>query len=243
MRNKILTVLAAVLLLTLGARAGVDPQYFDLSVKPQDDFFRYINGTWLKTVVMPSDQSRWGSFTELQQRNWANLHGICDQVSAPGGNRTPTERLVGDFYASGMNDAAINAAGAAPLQSELDHIAAMQSPGDVMRTLARLSLIGVRAGFNFSGAADEKDSNTVLAQLDQGGLGLAISDLSRDADRDYYFNSDEKSKALRWLWAKAKAEWDLLPGNHSSKRRANDDRNYARAQYRDAKRLPIRLPL
>ena len=55
----------------------------------------------------------------------------------------------------------------------------------------------MHAGFNFGGAADDRDSNTVLAQLGQGGLGLAISDLERDADRDYYFNDDDKSKALR----------------------------------------------
>ncbi len=197
MRNKTLAALSAVLLLTLGARAGVDPQYFDLSVKPQDDFFRYVNGTWLKTVVMPADQARWGSFTELAQRNLENLHGICERVATPGSAHTPIEQMVGDFYASGMDEAAINAAGVKPLQPEFDRIAALQTPADVMGELAHLRLMGVRAGFNFFGSADQRDSNTVLAELGQGGLGLASSDAPRDADRDYYFNDDEKSQAIR----------------------------------------------
>ncbi|MSU69323.1 MAG: M13 family peptidase [Opitutaceae bacterium] len=187
----------ATLILTLGLRAGVERQYFDLTVKPQDDFFRYVNGAWLKTVVIPPAEARWGSFNELQERNHQDLRRLCERVAAPDASRSASERLVGDFYASGMDEAGINAAGLAPLQPELDRIAAVRTPAEVLGAIARLRLLGVIAGFTFRSEPDAKESTVELAQLRQSGLGLASSDLERDADRDNYFNDDEKSRGLR----------------------------------------------
>ena len=185
----------ALFLLASGLRAGVDPQNFDLSVKPQDDFFRYVNGAWLKTVTIPASESRWGSFTELRDRNWQNVRIICERAAAKGAAATGAERMVGDFYASGMDEAAINAAGITPLQPELDRIAAIKSAADVMAAIAHLQNTGVSAGFGFGGSPDAKDSNMNIAQLRQGGLSLPGT--GQVSDRDYYLKDDEKSVTLR----------------------------------------------
>ena len=113
------------------ARAGLDPASFDTSAKPQDDFFQYANGGWLKTVEIPPEQATWGSFVELTQENRKRLREICEQAAAKGDAGSPVERMVGDFYASGMDEAAINAAGIAPLQPELERIAAIRTAAGV----------------------------------------------------------------------------------------------------------------
>jgi predicted metalloendopeptidase len=179
----------AVLALAIGSRASVDPATFDLSVKPQDDFFRYTNGTWLKNTPIPPEYSRWGSFDALQVSNTEKLNALCQEAAAKSASGSAVERMVGDFYASGMDEASINAAGAAPIQPELDRIAALKTSKDIVAEIAHLHTIGVPAGFAFYSSADDKDSNTEIAQLRQGGLGLP--------NRDYYINDDEKSKAIR----------------------------------------------
>ncbi|HVU35715.1 MAG TPA: M13 family metallopeptidase [Opitutaceae bacterium] len=196
MRKHTLTAVAVLFASVSAAFGGIEPQYFDRSVKPQDDFFQFVNGTWLKTVPIPSDLARYGSFTILQEDNWAKLHDLCEQAARDTA-ATGVEKIVSDFYASGMNVSAIAAAGAKPLQSEFDRIAAIKTPDDVLHVLGHLRMLGVHAGFGFAAAPDDKDSKHNIAVVRQSGLGLAITDQSRDADRDYYFNPDAKSRRLR----------------------------------------------
>lgn len=179
---------AFVLALTAFAHAEVNPKNFDPEIRPQDDFYRYANGTWLKHNPVPAEESRWGGFSILQEENQKNLHTILTRAAAA---QTPSalEKLVGDFYASGMDEAAIEAAGTRPLAPEFAAIAAIKTPDDIMATLARFHRLGVRAGFGFYSGPDAKNSNLEIAQLRQGGLSLP--------DRDYYLNDDEKSKTLR----------------------------------------------
>ena len=188
MRKSSWVAVAAALLLTLGLRAEIDLKNLDTSVKPSDDFFHFANGGWLKAATIPADKTSWGAFDELDERNKANLHTILDRVAAAK-NPAATEKLVGDFYASGMDEAAINAAGATPLKSALDRIAAIKTAADVQAELVRLHRRGMRAGFYFESEPDPKNSAMVIAGFGQGGLGLP--------DRDYYFRDDEKSKKLR----------------------------------------------
>lgn len=197
MRNLTVAFVGASLLLGSALHAAIQPQYFDTSVKPQDDFYQYVNGGWLKTVVIPPDMARYASFNKLQEENWTRLHGLCEAAAAKGNAATGPERVVGDFYASGMDAAAINAAGAKPLQPEFDRIAAIRTPADVLRALGHLRMLGVHAGFWFTSSPDDKNSTMEIATISQSGLGLSASDEGRDQDRDYYFNSDPKSQQLR----------------------------------------------
>ena len=183
-------ILGVAALAALAARADVTPANFDLTVKPADDFYRFVNGTYLKNTPIPAAYSSWGSHAELTERNQQALHTLCERATAKGAAGTAIERLVGDFYASGLDEAAINAAGVAPLQPELDLIAAIQKPADVLRAIAQLHAAGVGAGFSFGGNADAKNSSRVIAGLYPfGALGLP--------ERGYYFNDDEKSEKIR----------------------------------------------
>ena len=182
-------VFAGMLLLAAGARGGIEPANFNPAVKPQDDFYQYADGGWLKANPIPADYAAWGAFNEVDERTKANLHSILERVGAPGGKRTQIEQQVGDFYASGMDEAAIETAGVTPLQPELDRIAAVQTREDVQAAIAHLQRIGVNAGFGFGSEQDPGNSTMMIAGAGQGGLGLP--------DRDYYFRTDDKSKLLR----------------------------------------------
>ncbi len=183
-----LTALLAVAL-SVSARASVNVADLDLSVKPQDDFFHYADGTWIKNHPVPPEYTRWGAFDVLQIQNVERMDKICQAAAAKGAAGTPSERLVGDLYASGMDEAAVDAAGAAPLKAEFDQIAAVSDAAAVLVEIGRLHAEGVGAGFDFGSGPDAKDSGTEIAELSQGGLGLP--------DRDYYLGDDEKSKTIR----------------------------------------------
>ncbi|MBI3885957.1 MAG: M13 family metallopeptidase [Opitutae bacterium] len=191
--------------LALAARAEFNPANFDPSVRPQDDFFQFVNGAWLQHTAIPGDQARWGAFDELRLRNQEALHTIAERAAAKGTGATPAEQMVGDFYASGMDEAAIAAAGLAPLQGRFGLIAAARTPAEILRALAALHRDGVRAGFAFFAGADAKNSSVQIANLRQGGLGLP--------DRDYYFTDDEKSKKLREQYVAHVARTLVLAGD------------------------------
>ncbi len=113
---------------------ALDPANMDKSIKPQDDFFLYANGTWLKNNPIPPEYSRWGSFNELIEKNNDALHEIAEQAAKMTAEKSDDSKLekaaksevqkVGDFYASGMNEAAVNQAKVQPLGEELKRIEA-----------------------------------------------------------------------------------------------------------------------
>ena len=184
---------AAALSLLAGVRAEVVTDNFDLTVKPQNDFYHYANGTWLRNTPVPPEFSRWGTFDDLHQRNLESLRLLCQRASAQDNDSSFVEKLVGDFFASGMDEAAINEVGLQPLSFEFQRISGLRTPEDVLAEMAHLNTIGVSAGFEFGSGADDKDSDREIAQLAQGGLGLP--------ERDYYLRTDEKSKDLRAKYA------------------------------------------
>jgi len=175
--------------LCLGAFGNVDPSTMDLSVKPQDNFYLYANGTWLKNNPVPPEFTWWGTAPIIRDGNVENLNKICVAAAAKGAAGSDVEQMVGNYYASGMDLAAVNAAGFAPLQPELDRIKAVATPADVFIEISRLDGMGLNCGFGYGSGADNKDSSMQIAQLGQGGLGLP--------DRDYYFKDDDRSKMLR----------------------------------------------
>jgi putative endopeptidase len=167
--------------------AGIATQYIESSVRPQDDFFEYLNGKWLKTVEIPSDKSSWGSFMELRENTLPQLRGIIEKVSAKSGAKGTDEQRIGDFYASFMDEARLEQLGATPLKGELDKIAALKDKSELPAMLARLGKIGVGVPFDFGIHQDNKDSTKYVADIGQGGLGMP--------DRDYYLKADDKKLA------------------------------------------------
>jgi len=180
----------------------LDPKNMDTSVKPGDDFYLFANGSWIKNNPVPPEFSRWASFNELAEKNNDALHEISEKASggtAPNDLKKPKTdksaasstdvQKVGDFYASGMNETAVDAAKATPLQDEFKKIDAMKDRKDVLKEIGRFHSMGLHAFFFFISGQDDKDSTKVIAQAYQGGLGLP--------DRDYYTKEDEPSKKIR----------------------------------------------
>ncbi|MBV9617575.1 MAG: M13 family metallopeptidase, partial [Verrucomicrobia bacterium] len=167
---------------------AIDQSNFDTSVKPSDDFFLYANGGWIKRTDIPPDQTRWGSFNQLIEHNNDALHAIAEKA-AKTKSSDPTTQKVGDYYASGMDEKAIEAAHTKPLTDEFAKIDNMKDRQDVLREIGHLHMIGVNAFFNFGSGQDDKDSTREIAQAGQGGLGMP--------DRDYYTKDDDASKKLR----------------------------------------------
>ncbi|ACB77885.1 M13 family metallopeptidase [Opitutus terrae] len=168
--------------------AGIDPQNFDHSVKPQDDFDQFANGGWKKANPVPAAYSTWGAFHELEERNQQAVRAILERV-AQHPDAQGIERQVGDFYASAMDEAGIEAAGITPLKPELARLAAIESKAEVQAAVARLHRWRIWAGFQFTSEQDPKNTAMMIAYGWQAGLGLP--------DRDYYLRDDEKSQTLR----------------------------------------------
>jgi predicted metalloendopeptidase len=163
----------------------------DMAAKPQDDFYLYANGGWLKRNPVPPEYSRWGSFAELEEKNNDALHKIAEKAANAhvDAKTAPEVQKVGDYYASGMDEKAIESARTQPLEEELKRIDAIKDRTDLLKAIARLHTIGVDAVFQFGAGQDAKDSTREIAQAYQGGLGLP--------DRDYYTKTDEDSKNKR----------------------------------------------
>jgi predicted metalloendopeptidase len=167
--------------------AGIATQFIESSVRPQDDFFEYLNGKWLKTVEIPSDKSSWGSFMELRENTLPQLRGIIETVATKNAAKGTDEQRIGDFYASFMDEARLEQLGATPLKAELDKIAALKDKSELPALLAQLGKIGVGVPFDFGIHQDNKDSTKYVADIGQGGLGMP--------DRDYYLKADDKKLA------------------------------------------------
>ena len=196
------TVAASLTLCALSAQTPASPAsgpaQFDLttidkSVDPCVNFYQYACGAWMKNNPIPADQAMWGRFNELMDRNRDILHEILEAAAKPSSSRDATTQKIGDYYAACMDEKAIDARGLAPLQPELDRIRNLTDEAQLAGEIAHLQAIGVGALFEFGSGQDFKDSNAVIAQFDQGGLGLP--------DRDYYLKTDAKSVELRQKYA------------------------------------------
>ena len=159
---------------------GVDLDAMDRSVRPQDDFYRFVNGTWLETTEIPADRSNHGTFSELADRAELALRAIVEEAAADRNAPAGSERAkIGALYRSFMDTVRIESLGIAPLRPELERIAAMDSREEVATTFARLARIGVSRPFTVSVSQDARRADRYAVYVGQSGLGLP--------DRDYYF--------------------------------------------------------
>ena len=191
------------------ARAdGLFLNWIDRSVAPSSDFFRFANGTWLKTNPIPPDRSYWGVDAILDQQNQSFIRNLIERLGGENWPAGSAQRKVADFYASGMDERAIEAAGAAPLGAELERIASIRDAGALPEAFAHLQSIGVAAPLSLGQMQDFTDSTQVIAVASQSGLGLP--------NRDYYLKSEPTFKAARAAYVEHVARIFALLGDSAS---------------------------
>ena len=167
---------------------GIDMSAMNTSVKPGDDFFAYVNGTWLDNTEIPADKSNFGSFNVLGDLSDSRVRAIIDEASAKNAADGTEEQKIGDFYAAFMDTDAIEAAGLAPVQADLDAIRGLSTHEDVARMMADPSL-GLRAPVGGWVDVDVKDIDNYIFYLTQSGLGMP--------NRSYYLDEGEKEDEKR----------------------------------------------
>jgi putative endopeptidase len=166
---------------------ALDVGSMDQTIDPCTDFFTYSCGGWIKKNPIPPDQTGWSVYHRMSDDNKKILRDILQSAAVPDSNRDVVRRKIGDYYAACMDEKAIEQAGIKPLQANLDRIARLASKGEIADAASEMKSSGVL--FEFSADQDFKNSTEVIAEADQGGLGLP--------DRDYYLKTDAKSEELR----------------------------------------------
>ena len=169
--------------------SGIDLHYMDKSVKPGDDFFAYVNGTWLEQTEIPADRSNYGGFSILRDEAQENVRNIIEESANGDFAKGSDEQKVGDLYKSFLDWDTRNARGLEPLQPELDRIERISDYEDLAVYFAETVKRGLDAPFVVGQYADFKDPKTYMIYAWQSGIGLP--------DREYYTLDDEKSVKLR----------------------------------------------
>jgi len=228
---RLLTVSALCLALVVAAKAqtaapvapssmpGLDhfsPDQADKSLNPCSDFFEYACNKWTKANPIPPDQSGWGTLSLLAIWNVAAIHATLEDAANKTSGRTPVEQKVGDYYASCMNEAAVNKDGVAPLQPALDRIAKLSDKSQLPELVASIHQMIRPADLNFIEAQyqgvlfglyatpDFDDAKMMLPALDQSGMGMP--------GREFYLDDDVKSQQIRDKYLKHIARFLELSG-------------------------------
>src|ERR1700681_1740768 len=161
----------------------------DTTINPARDFFLYANGSWIKKNPIPADQSRWSVGSMVQLDIYNRLRAINEKAVSEKSTDGSISQKIGNFWYSGMDSAGIEKEGLDPLRPELLKIRKIASQNELLKVTAELGKIGVNAMMGGGIYQDEKKSDQMALHLSQGGLGMP--------DRDYYFNTDEKSVKVR----------------------------------------------
>ncbi|UVO49174.1 M13 family metallopeptidase [Sphingomonas sp. SUN019] len=185
---------------------GFDMAGRDTAVAPGDDFYNYASGTWEKNTQIPADRASYGMFHVLQDLSLERTRGILEESTKQPGSKS------GDFYASFIDEAAVNAKGAAPIKPWLTAIKGAATKDALATEMAKLQRQGVRGFFGVGVGQDDKAPENYIVSMYQGGIGLP--------DRDYYLKDDAKLAAIRTAYQAYLAQMLTLAGEPNAVARA-----------------------
>lgn len=161
----------------------IDLDYMDQSIRPQDDFFLFANGSWVKNNPVPASESRWGSFNELDQSNKTKLKAILETAAKSNTSKGSMNQILGDYYTSFMDMNTRNQKGVEVIDAELKAIEKMNSKKELVNIIVEHHKVGINTLFSFGIGQDLKNVDRNIAYLGQGGMGLP--------SKDYYFAADK----------------------------------------------------
>jgi putative endopeptidase len=169
-------------------KSGIDLDALDRTTRPQDDLYRFANGTWLDATEIPSDRARFGTFDILREESTSRVRDLIEEAAADTASEPGTpKRQVGDLYASFMDTERIEELGLAPLEAILSDVATVDGPESLAAALGRLVRVGVDGLLPFWVGPDQRSPEDYVVYLQQGGLGLP----------DESFYREEKHEAVR----------------------------------------------
>jgi putative endopeptidase len=174
---------------------GINLSLMDQSVSPKEDFFNFVNGTWIKNTEIPADKTRWGSFDELRQNTDKDaLQILSEAAKNPSYTSTTDQGKAINLYKSIMDTVARNKTGIKPLLPYLNKIDKVKNLADIQKLMIEMAPIGGIGFFGVGVGTDSKNSNRNIVNVGLGALGLP--------DRDYYISEDADSKEKREKYKK-----------------------------------------
>lgn len=185
--------------------SGIDFANFDKSVRPQDDFYNYVNGTWIKNTTIPSDRTSAGAFYDLREKSRDDVKAIIEEVAASKNLTAGSdEQKVADLYRSFMDVETLNKLGIKPIQPVLDQIQAIKSKDELVAYFGESQVLGGGTPMAFYIDVDAKDSSNYATHIWQYGLSLP--------EKDYYFNEAERFVKIRAAFVEHIAKMYRLAG-------------------------------
>ena len=189
-----------------GALSGIDLGNLDPQVRPQDDFYRYVNGSWLAATEIPADKPEVSVFSKLDDAEQEALHALVEDAAraAATSSADVTRGKIGDLFGAFMDEAELERQGLRPLAAELSRIAHLEDPSAIPALLAHYNALGVRTLYAPQVGQDARDSTKYAIGIEQSGLGLP--------DRDYYVQDDAKLAQIRGSYREHLARMFMLAG-------------------------------
>ena len=194
--------------------SGIEAQYNDHTVRPQDDFYQYVNGRWLAITEIPADKGSYDPWDKLEDETQVQLREIVEGLQNPTAAADPEQRKVADLYASFMDEPALERLGSRPLDAEFARIEALSDKAAIPSLIAHFNRIGITAPYTPRVHQDARDSTQYVFDLGQDGLGLP--------DRDYYLQDDAHLKQVRSQYGKHIETMLTLAKERDAARKARD---------------------
>jgi putative endopeptidase len=218
--------------------SGIDLTYVDHGVRPQDDFYRYVNGKWLADTSIPPDKGRLFVLQQLSDQVDDQLRGLIESLQKGIDPADPDQKKIADLYASFTDEAAVDRLDLQPLKAELAKVDAVAAKAQIISLIAHFNRIGIAAPYTPQIHQDAKDPGRYVLDLSQDGLGMP--------DRAYYLQDDDKLKQIRALYVAHVAKMLSLAGDQAAASDSQSvvvlERALAKAQWSEVdNRDPIKI--